>query len=617
MSYEMKEADVYGLAASVNADTVKRGKELFFRYCPYCSGGTSRDKDTFSVNLSTGAFKCFRAGCGVQGHFVELARDFNYPLDFGDDEPKQYKALPQIKPPVREAALKYLLSRGIPADVGRRYEITTDRNDDTKLMFMFRDENGILKFVKYRKTNFDKSRDKNKEWSEPGTQPILFGMDKCADFKRLIVTEGQLDSLSVAAAGLDNAVSVPTGATGFSWVKSCHDWVAKFEEIVIFGDCEKNTVTLVDGFVKHFGDKKIRVVQIADYLGEKDANDILRKYGKEAIIKCVNNASELMTQNVKRLSEVKSVDLEAQEKIKTGIYSVDKVIGGLYLGMVTLLTGRRGDGKSTLASQMVANALDQTDPDGLPYSVFIYSGELPNYHFKRWLDLQIAGKDNVSEKENEYGNKTYSLKDGVVDKINAWYHDRAYIYDNAAIMYENENSEHEALIVTIENVIKRYNTKLILIDNLMTAIEPDPKSDLYREQSRFIGKIKTLAMKYNVAVLLIAHPRKDGAGDKRLTNDSVSGSADITNRVDVVMSYTKCSPPKSRDGVDIHGEISVTKNRLTGVLANDIATMYGNRTKRIYCNNTERDKEFGCFKKSEKSELSDDWGFDEYGGVKF
>ena len=146
-------------------------------------------------------------------------------------------------------------------------------------------------------------------------------------------------------------MSVPTGATGFSWVKSCHDWVAKFEEIVIFGDCEKNTVTLVDGFVKHFGDKKIRVVQIADYLGEKDANDILRKYGKEAIIKCVNNASELMTQNVKRLSEVESVDLEAQEKIKTGIYSVDKVIGGLYLGMVTLLTGRRGDGKCDLSCE--------------------------------------------------------------------------------------------------------------------------------------------------------------------------------------------------------------------------------------------------------------------------
>ena len=69
----------------------EKGKELFFEFCPYCNGG-GHDKETFSVNLESGAFKCFRESCGKQGHFVELARDFNFPLDFGYEK-KKYKKL--------------------------------------------------------------------------------------------------------------------------------------------------------------------------------------------------------------------------------------------------------------------------------------------------------------------------------------------------------------------------------------------------------------------------------------------------------------------------------------------------------------------------------------------
>lgn len=600
MGYTMNATDVQGLASAVGADTKRRGKELFFKYCPYCGGGLVHDKETFSVNVETGAFKCFRATCGKQGHFVELARDFNYPLDFGTDEPKQYKPLPQIKPPVREPALKYLMSRGISAEVGRRYGVTTAANNDKLLLFLFRNESGVLTFIKYRKTDFDRTRDKNKEWSEKDTQPILYGMSECTDFKRLIVTEGQLDSLSVATAGFNNAVSVPTGATGFTWVKPCYDWVNKFEEIVIFGDCEKDCITLVDGFKKYFGNKKIRVVRREDYLGEKDANDILRKYGTGAIKTCIDKAEEIKPDNVLRLSDVESVDLEAQEHIKTGIYGIDKTIGGLYMGAVTLLTGRRGEGKSTLASQIIANALDQCDVQGDPYSVFIYSGELPNYHFKRWLDLQIAGNKHIITSRNEYQDEVYSLSDDTVSKINAWYRDRAYIYDSAIIERQDGDTEENVLLDTIEKVIQRYNTKLILIDNLMTALECDPKNDLYREQSKFVGRVKGLAMKYNVAILLIAHPRKESANAKGLTNDSVSGSADITNRVDIVMSYVK-----NGDNEPQGGKISVTKNRLTGNTAHDIDVMYGQKSKRICSNNTERDKEFSCFVEVTKQDLEE------------
>lgn len=595
MGYTMNSDDVYGLASALGAQTQRKGDELFFKRCPYCDGG-GHDDNTFSVNLVTGAFKCFRYSCNKQGHFVEMARDFSYPLEFDDGKEKAYNKLPQMDFKPKDKAIEYLQRRGISDAIGYEYKITIGNKKSNVLLFPFYDENNILTFVKYRDIEYSKEKGGNKEWCAKGCKPILFGMAQCdKEHKRLIVTEGQLDSLSVASAGFKNAVSVPTGQSGFTWVNFCHDWVNSFEEIIIFGDNEKGHITLVDGFLKHFGQKKLRVVRSEDYLGEKDANDILRKYGAGAIKTCIDNAVELMTNHVVRLDDVKSVDLEAQEHIKTGIFDVDKVIGGLYMGSVTVLTGRRGEGKSTLASQIIANALDQKDPNGQPYSVFIYSGELPNYHFKRWLDLQIAGSNHIITSTNGYGTEVYDLAEDTVAKINAWYHDRAYIYDNNIVLSEMDTENKESLVQTIEKEIQRHDVKLVLIDNLMTAIDVDLDIDLYRAQSKFVNMVKRLALKYNVAVLLIAHPRK-GADDGKLTNESISGSGDITNRVDTVLTYAKV-----KDAPD-KGNIGIVKNRLTGNVAEDIKVRYGKKSKRIGCNNSEWDREYGCFKEPEIEE---------------
>ena len=138
MPYEFKRSDVYGLASALGADTYERGEELFFRWCPYCKDG-GHDKNTFSVNLENGTFKCFRAGCGAQGHLVQLARDFGYPLEFEDGRKKKYRTLPQRPVKVTNPAVRYLESRGISRAVTERYHITTQRGHDNILVFPFTD----------------------------------------------------------------------------------------------------------------------------------------------------------------------------------------------------------------------------------------------------------------------------------------------------------------------------------------------------------------------------------------------------------------------------------------------------------------------------------------------
>ena len=106
-----------------------------------------------------------------------------------------------------EAALKQLDEQKTPYKIlfldapdevlMRRYNITTRNDNDRILVFPFYDEQNILRFVKYRNTDFVKGRDKAKEWCEHDTMPILFGMAQCEDFTRLVITEGQIFQICV------------------------------------------------------------------------------------------------------------------------------------------------------------------------------------------------------------------------------------------------------------------------------------------------------------------------------------------------------------------------------------------------------------------------------------
>lgn len=575
MIYEFKEQDAYEFSRHIGARTKRIGDELRFQNtCPYCHGGEHRDKDTFSINLRTGQFKCMRASCGVHGNMITLSRDFDFSLGNQIDEyyrPKRkYRKLKTPKSPItpKDPAIKYLASRKISEEIARKYEITTQKEHDNILVFPFYDESGELQFVKYRKTDFNKEKDKNKEWCEAECKPILFGMKQCKDFSKLIVTEGQMDSLSVATAGIDNAVSVPNGAKGFTWVPYCWDWICKFEEIVIFGDNENGKMTLLDEFQHRFPNRT-KHVRYDDYKFCKDANEILMKYGPDAISAAIENAEFSPISKVIELADVNDIDIYKIEKLSSTITEVDRLLyGGIPFGGVVLITGKPGEGKSTFASQIVSGALNAG------YKIFAYSGELPNYLFKSWIDFQIAGPQHIIENKNQFGDVHRFISNRNRSLITEWYRGRAFLYDNSIV----DDDEKNDLISTVEKAIMQYEIRVILIDNLMTAIDLDAEkgSDKYEKQSIFMKKLARIALRFNVLVLLVAHKRKNNFSTNE--NDEVSGAGDITNLSTLVIGYSKDNTLE--DGMR---RITISKNRLFGkVNSKGYIVMYDERSKRIY-----------------------------------
>lgn len=590
MNYDFKEQDAWDFARHIGQQPKKHGDELNFKLCPYCRGGKNHDKDTFSINLKTGQFKCLRDSCGIVGNMITLSKDFNFDLggEIGEyiQPKKQYRRLKTPDQPIvpKPNAIAYMKSRSISEEICRRYELTVQTDHENILVFPFYDPAGNLQFVKYRKTDFDKERDKNKEWCEPNCRPILFGMKQCVDFGTLICAEGQIDSLSISEAGIPNAVSVPTGAKGFTWIPYCWDWVRQFEEIVIFGDYENDHITLLDDFKKRFPNR-IRVVQKKDYLGCKDANEILQKHGKEAVRKAVENAKLLPVNRVIKLSDVKSEDLSKLPRLKTGIKNLDVLLaGGLFFGQVDIIAGKRGDGKSTLVSEFVARAIEQG------YTVFVYSGELLASQYKRWMDLQIAGSKNIVENYNIEGIPNRFITNSVQEKINNWYDEKVYIYDNTIV-----DDEEEDLLKTIQESIMQYGIEIVVIDNLMTAIDldNDKDQDKYNKQSRFVKKLTKIALRYKVLILLVAHRRKNGYSND--ANDEISGSADITNLAGIVMSYDR-----DKELPQDQRRLVVSKSRLIGKLNFEgFILQYDDKSKRIFSSQDELEYCYG-------------WGKDEF-----
>ena len=591
--YEFKKDDAMRFAHEQGVKFKLRGKELQFLDCPYCHGAVKGDKYTFSISLDDGRFKCLRASCNAHGNMITLSKDFHFSL--GDDADayynpdwKSYKRLIQAKYDSKPAAIKYMESRGISETITQRYGITSKPDDENILIFPFRDENDSLQYIKYRNTTFKKGDDGSKEWCETDCKPILFGMAQC-NFKNktLIMTEGQIDSLSVAECGIENAVSVPTGKNGFTWVRHCWDFLNRFDTLVVFGDHERDEITLLEEMKQRFNGI-IKHVRPEDYKDCKDANEILKKYGKEQIKACIDNAVPVPVEMVVSMADVEDINPYSIEKLSTGIKQLDKKLkGGLPFGNVHILGGKRGDGKSTFGSQIVATALHKG------YQCFIYSGEMLNGHVKSWLDYQIAGARYIEDRK-EINDEVMGYYISTANKniIKNWYRETCFIHTDKI------TNEIVDLLKTVEKVLQQ-GIRVILLDNLMTAIDLsiDSTSDKYERQSNFVKRLAVLAKRFDACIILIAHRRKsNGYSDD--SNDEISGSGDITNLAGVVLSYDRLGKKDLEDGRGTTNDrkLILAKNRLFGITDTDGQILhYDAKSKRIYGDDDDKDFDFGIF----------------------
>lgn len=123
-------------------------------------------------------------------------------------------------------------------------------------------------------------------------------------------------------------------------------------------------------------------------------------------------------------------------------------------------------------------------------------------------------------------------------------------------------------------------------DNLMTVDLGANENNVLLRQTECVNELIRFAMKYSVAVVLVAHPRKMPKGEEVGTYD-VSGSANIINLAHRAISLRRIDKEREKSGHDVC--LTILKDRMRGKSGKRVNLYYDIPTRRFYTNEAEYD----------------------------
>ena len=249
-------------------DTKSRVSGQIKTLCPECSHKRKKKYDTcLSVDLDGGVWNCHN--CGWKGG---LNAHQNYQRNAQPVKENIYRK-PNYEWPkeLPEIAYNYLVDeRAIPKDILQRNKISFEKG---AFKFPF-NKNGEVVNIKSR--TLDK-----KFWQEEGAEKIFYGYDDI-DNEITIITEGEIDKLSMETAGFINSVSVPDGAPSvgtksysnkFNFLDDCEGRLNEVKQFIIAVDNDEPGKLLEEELARRLGWGRCSRVVWPE--GRKDANEVL------------------------------------------------------------------------------------------------------------------------------------------------------------------------------------------------------------------------------------------------------------------------------------------------------------------------------------------------------
>ncbi len=411
-------------------------------------------------------------------------------------------------------------------------------SEEGHVVFEFRDFDNTLLSVKYRPSRaVPKGQAKMFFQKDADNCPSLFNMQKVDITKPLVITEGEIDCLSVIEAGIKNCVSIPYGASDSKWIDFSYEWLEQFEKIVLWFDNDNAGKKAIAEILPRLGRHRTFYVEPSDDVIEIiksakanrtiavdkcDANNVLIACGSKHVLKLIDNAKDLPSKRLKYLMDSEEIDVQNMIKIPTGYKELDKKIFGNLIPCFSIITGYTGAGKSTVSTTMSI-----ISPVENGYNAMVFSGELHEGQLKNWVLKPIAGRDHMVVWKNPGQPDGYTVTIQAAKAIKEYYHDKIILYSDV----DDLETSSRSLLDEMEYSFKRYNTKFFLIDNLMCVdIEAVGKSESteWDSQKRFIKQLMKFTNKYEVNTTLILHPKKPGQNKERSAYE-LHGASEIGN----------------------------------------------------------------------------------------
>lgn len=551
--------------------------------CPQCSDSRKNKNDKpLSVNITTGDYNCHN--CGFKGN----VRAFERKRDGKKYEKPPAHLMKMID--LKEKATKWFEGRKISKETLAKFMIfskeefmpQTAKSESCICFPYFKD--GELVNIKYRDgaKNFKMVKD---------AELIFYNLSSIGDRKYCIITEGEIDCMSVYESGYGASqdidgntgellnekfskwavVSVPNGASKgnqrLDYLDNCSDWFLGLHEIIIATDNDEAGRMLKDELIRRLGIERCRILSypIEDVVeagnglkrGCKDLNEVLNYFGKDMVSVCIEEAEFIPIDGIHYLEDIFPAMLD---NFRNGVQLAPTTRFGELddyfrwkKGEINLCTGYGNHGKSFFMLQLM---LTKSIYDGWKWAVFSPEN-YPALDFYDDLIEMYVGKwlNNMTEQE---------------------YSDACYFIDKH-IFYVYPESEHDINSINekFRHLILKKGVDGVLIDpwNQLDHLQkPFQREDQYLSEQ--FKDIKRFALLNNISYNIIAHPKNPSYNqDKSLPvvdMYDIAGGAMWGNKCDNILSYYRPRYHEDKNSPEVKVYVQKLKRKRTGGKPGDV-----------------------------------------------
>ena len=564
-----------------------------------CFGSCGRSYDILDVFMYKGA--TYAEACRKLFELAEMPYSFG---ELGVKTKRHYRYPHEVPCTDKSKVYAYFEQRKISRETLDALDVRQDSEGNA--VFNYYDTNDVLTMVKY-KPSHKVQHGQAKCWCQQNsdTAPLLFNMNRINVNSPLLICEGEPDCLSAIEAGFKNAVSVPLGSSNLHWIDENLEWLDQFESIIICADNDDAGVKMQKECVPRLGSWRTKVVDIpAIPIGNtgrvtKDLNEILYVCGKDKVLELILDAKDSPVPSVADLSDVEPTEYEDVDGVTTGLKAIDDELMRLFFGTLTIVSGQPGSGKSSLLTQLACNSLDND------IGTWLFSGELPNGVEKSWFNYIFAGPRNITDAISRRGNPYKKISTTTLAEINKTYKGRWHIYRDD---YDNTLDK---LIASMTDTVRKYGARCLILDNFM-CIDTETSEEELRSQTDTIKKLIEFAKKYQVAVILVCHPRKMDAGTNVGIYD-IAGTSNIVNLAHRTIGLRRVTDAERENAAKYSEKrrqllkydviVTIVKDRMFGRQNIDVGLYYDPASRRFFGDMDEYDRRFSWDKKEYKEPL--------------
>lgn len=367
-------------------------------------------------------------------------------------------------------------------------------------------------------------------WTPAGVDGLLFNEDILRDQTLtdhpVIITEGEMDCLTVQECGFIRAVSIPDGWSGqanndnakATGLRRNKKLIEDAPCIIVAGDTDEVGLQFVQAVYNIFDQTPVRFVTWPE--GCKDANETLQKHGQKAVAQAINAAQPVKPDGglITGFSDAPPAPRGAI--YTTGIEAIDKVLCW-HEGFPTVVTGIPASGKSTFLTWALHHAQQKHN-----IRMAVALMETPFFVLRDHLARLHLGRPFRDVED----------KDGLVAKLD----------EGWRLMHTDDRDAGG--MEWVKNMIRSAS-----VDHGCSIVTLDPWNEIEHRRlpgeneteytNAALAKIRQWAERYQCAVNIIAHPTKmqveQGAKPKAPLGYDISGSSAWFNKAAVGLTVHK------------------------------------------------------------------------------